>query len=341
MNILVIGNFYTGAFGKHTAEVLEDMGHTVFHFEPGIKFKHNTILGKRWNTVRYTLYTEVFSKMSAVRNRNVKPLYSLLSENSIDLTIVLHDYLDPSQVKKIKEKTKSPIVLWFPDALSNFKKSMFLIAAYDILFFVDKYIVHELRNDYNLNTYYLPQACYPKYHQKVQLSSEEQKLYGCDIGNVGNMYPARIALYRQLKNYNFKMWGDLPPVWANDPIVKPMLQGVAVHHEEKAKAFNGAKIILNNLHPAVINGVNKRTFEVAGCGAFQLIKHRDALEDLFIEGKEIVSYKNFNDLIEKIDYYLQNDKEREEIAKAAMIRAHKEHTLEIRLQELIDQITNN
>ncbi|RLD59737.1 MAG: hypothetical protein DRJ01_10930, partial [Bacteroidetes bacterium] len=268
MNIIIVGNFYTGAFGRHIAEVLTEMKHNVFRFEPGIKFKHNSILGKRWNTIRYTMYNEVFSKMSFVKNNDVKKLFVTAEQNKIDLTIVLHDYLSASHVKRLKNITKSPVVIWFPDALSNFKKSMFLTANYDVQFFVDKYISDTLKTDFRINTGYLPQACFPKYHFKTTLTKDEKQIFGCQITNVGNMYPARIALYRQLTKYDMKMWGDLPPVWADDDGIKPMMQGKHVHHEEKSKAFNGAKIVLNNLHPAVINGMNKRTFEITGCGAF-------------------------------------------------------------------------
>ena len=335
MNILVVGNFYTEAFGQHIAEALEDMEHSVFKFEPGIKFKHNSFLGTKWNTIRYTLYNEILLKLPLFQNKNEKPLFKICANNKIDLTIVLHDFLIPKQVRLLKEKTLSPVILWFPDAISNFKKSMFLTAGYDYLFFVDKYIVSELKNDFRLNTYYLPQACYPKYHYKVNLNKKEKQIYGCDISNVGNMYPARIALYRQLTKYHIKMWGDSPPVWADTGEIMPMLQKKYIHSEEKSKAFNGAKIVLNNLHPAVINGLNKRTFETTGCGAFLLVKYRPALEELYDVGKEVVAYHNFDDMIEKIDYYLAHDEERKKIAEAGYKRAHKDHTLEIRLKEML------
>ena len=338
MNILVIGNYYTGAFGKHVAETLEDMKHSVFRFEPGIRFNHNSIFGKRWNNIKYTLYNEVFSKMNTVQNKNINPLFKIVENNKIDLAIILHDYLTASQVEQLKKITQSPVILWFPDALSNFKKSMFLTANYDVQFFVDKYISNTLKTDFRINTGYLPQACYPKYHFKTNLTENEKQIYGCEIANAGNMYPARIALYRQLSKYNIKMWGSLPPVWANDNAIKPMMQKKHVHHEEKSKAFNGAKIVLNNLHPAVINGTNKRTFEIGGCGAFQLVKYRPALDDLFDVGKEIIAYLSFDDMIEKIEYYLKNDDERTKIAEAGYKRAHKDHTLEIRLISMFKTI---
>jgi len=338
MNILVVGNFYSGAFGLHISETLKEMGHNPFHFEPGLKFSKNSIFGKRWNNVKYTVYNEILTKIPIIHNTNLKPLYKIIKKNKIDLTVVLHDYFRSDEIKKIKDITNSPVSLWFPDAFSNFKKSMFLISGYDYLFFVDKYISDELKKDLNLNTFYLPQACFPKYHYKTELTEKEKNIYGCDIANAGNMYPARIALYRQLSKYNFKMWGSLPPVWAYDKQIESILQKKHVHHKEKSKAFNGAKIILNNLHPSVINGTNKRTFEVTGCGAFLLTKYRPALDDLFADGKEIVTYKNFDEMIEKINFYLRHNDLRRQIANAGMKRTHKDHTLKIRLTKMLSII---
>jgi len=334
MNILIVGNFYTEAFGQHVAETLEDMQHTVFRFEPGIKFKHNSVFGKRWNTIRQSIYNEILIKVNTFDTFEKRPLFKIVKENEIDLTIVLKDYLNPKQLSLLKNYTSAPVILWFPDAIINFNRSMFLIAGYDALFFHDKYIVKELVSNYNLNTYYLPQGCYPKYHYKIKMTSNDNKIYGCDISNVGNMYPARIALFNQLTKYNIKIWGNLPPIWADNKKINLMLQGKYVRLEEKIKAFNGAKIVLNNLHPAEINGVNKRTFEATGCGAFLMVNYRPALEELYDIGKEVVAYHNFDDMIEKIDYYLTHEEERQKIAEAGYKRTHKDHTLEKRLNKL-------
>ncbi len=338
MNILIIGKFNEDSFGLHVAETFEDMKHKVFRFEPGYKYKFNNAFNRKFNNIKMSLYNDFFSKINYIKKQNSKPLLKIIVTEKIDLTIVLHDFLLPEEVSIIKEKTKSPIVLWFPDALSNFKKSMFLIAKYDFLFFVDKYIVEELKNDLKLNTYFLPQACYPKYHNKVELTVKDLEKFACDIANAGNMYPSRIALYKQLQKYDLKMWGSPPAVWAKDNSLHKIMQNQVVHNHEKSKAFNAAKIVLNNLHPAVINGVNKRTFEIDGCGGFQITKYRPIVESLFENDKEIVTYSKFDELIEKIDYYLNHENERKIIAEAGMKRAHKDHTYEVRLKEMLKLI---
>ena len=49
---------------------------------------------------------------------------------------------------------------------------------------------------------------------------------------------------------------------------------------------------------------------------FLLVEKSPAFSELFEEGKEIVSFSNYEDLLKKVNYYLKNDAEREKIAEA-------------------------
>jgi spore maturation protein CgeB len=217
---------------------------------------------------------------------------------------------------------------------------MFFIAGYDYLFFSDKYIVNKLKSELDLNTHYLPQCFSTFKHQKVTLTDADAATYNCDITNAGNLYPSRAALYKHLTKYNFKMWGYPPAIWLKVPELDQIIMDKSVFNEEKSKVFLAAKIVLNNLHPAVIDGVNKRTFEIPACGGFQITSYRDATNELFEVGKEIVCYENLNDLKEKIEYYLNptNERERLAIAEAGYKRAQKEHSYQHRIKQMLNTI---
>ncbi|PIR26825.1 MAG: hypothetical protein COV41_00565, partial [Candidatus Brennerbacteria bacterium CG11_big_fil_rev_8_21_14_0_20_43_10] len=60
----------------------------------------------------------------------------------------------------------------------------------------------------------------------------------------------------------------------------------------------------------------------------------DNLRDYYVDGKEIVIFKDTADMIEKIKYYLAHDKEREAIAQAGYERTIREHTYEQRFREI-------
>jgi len=136
------------------------------------------------------------------------------------------------------------------------------------------------------------------------------------------------------------MWGNPLAIWLKVPELNKMIMNEAVFNTNKSKAFKAAKIVLNNLHPAVIDAVNKRGFEICGTGGFQIISDRPAVYELFEVGKEIITYKDLDDLKNKIDYFLDpiNKNERINIAQAGYKRAMKDHTYEIRLTQLLKTV---
>lgn len=101
------------------------------------------------------------------------------------------------------------------------------------------------------------------------------------------------------------------------------------------KAFRGVKIVVNNFYCSEIWGVNVRTFEAAGADALQMVGWRPWLEQLFVDGRELVAFRGVQDLKRRIDYWLPRENECREIARAGMRRAHAEHTYRLRLDLLL------
>ena len=104
---------------------------------------------------------------------------------------------------------------------------------------------------------------------------------------------------------------------------------------DMVNAINSYKIHLNC---NIADDINYRTFETTGCGTFLLTNYTPGLEKLFDIGKEIVVYNDLEDLDNKVKYYLDNEDEREKIAKAGYERVKSEHTYLERSKKLIDII---
>jgi len=136
-----------------------------------------------------------------------------------------------------------------------------------------------------------------------------------------------------------KLWGGAPPLWMPQGPVAAMHQGRPVLNEEKARAFLGAKIVLNNLHFGEIWGANVRMFEAAGIGAFQMVDWRPGIAQLFEDGKELVTFRSVADLKRLIDIYLPQAEERRAIGEAGKRRAHAEHTYRHRLDLLLETLS--
>lgn len=108
----------------------------------------------------------------------------------------------------------------------------------------------------------------------------------------------------------------------------------AVFGSEMYKALKKAKIVVNTIGSVHLKNsdgsnqydlseghtINMRLFEATGCGVMILTKEHDSLTDYFEAGKEVATYRDQLDLIQKIRYYLQHDAERQEIALAGQKR---------------------
>ncbi len=104
--------------------------------------------------------------------------------------------------------------------------------------------------------------------------------------------------------------------------------------------FSGHNIIQNlqALTGKLRRQIKGRTFEVPACGGFLLTGHADNLSEYYVAGKEIVSFTNTSDLIEKCQYYLAHEAERQKIAQAGYERTVKEHSYEHRFKQIFSAL---
>jgi spore maturation protein CgeB len=84
--------------------------------------------------------------------------------------------------------------------------------------------------------------------------------------------------------------------------------------------------------------ITRRIFEGMACGKMVLTDKLDisrGLEELFIDGEDIVLYNDMFDCIEKMNYYNENEEERERIAYNGMVKVIANHTQIQRVDKLI------
>ena len=337
-HVLVIGQFYTDSVASHIAETLGQMGYPTVRFEPAFPID-GTTTGLRKHVAKAVRRIEDLTQgLPLMRSRFAGRLRDAARSANIGLTLVCHDYLQPNEVDELREITRAPVALWFPDHIGRFGRAWLLNACYDGLFFKDPYIVETLQRSLDKPIFYLPEAYNPHRHQVRTEQTGDAENLACDLCTAGNLYSYRTEFFAQLSGYDVRIWGYPPPLWMKTGAINSMIQNRYVGNAEKAAAFRAAKICLNNLHPAEIYGLNARAFEIAGCGGFQLLDWRPALRDLFIDGEELVSFRSMADLREKIDHYLAHDAERNAIADRGRARALRDHTFEHRLRLLIDTV---
>jgi hypothetical protein len=130
---------------------------------------------------------------------------------------------------------------------------------------------------------------------------------------VGSLTPRRKILLDQIKQHF--------------PVVVASAFG-----EELVRLLNRAKIVLN-IHADEYLDTETRVYETLGCRAF-LLSEQLSPENPFTD-KELVQAGNFNELTDKIDYYLRQEDERAAIAEKGYRSVHTRHTYVHRAQEIV------
>ena len=90
----------------------------------------------------------------------------------------------------------------------------------------------------------------------------------------------------------------------------------------------------NFMDPNMIWGVNFRDFEAPMSGALLITQFSKELEHFYEDGKEVISFNNEHELLDKVNFYSRNKKSGEIIAQAGYERAIKDHTWESRFRDL-------
>lgn len=110
------------------------------------------------------------------------------------------------------------------------------------------------------------------------------------------------------------------------------------YNEEMPYLFRLSKVNLNISLRSIKNGIPLRAMDILGCGGFLLTNFQEDFLRHFEDGKHFVSYTSLQDALEKCDYYIEHDELRQQIADNAKEIMSKEHTFEIRLQQMLNHI---
>jgi spore maturation protein CgeB len=188
---------------------------------------------------------------------------------------------------------------------------------------------------------YIPTGCDPEIHHPVELTPEQQADLACDISFAGAGYANRIAMFKGLTDYDFKIWGVDWIAYELRALVRN--PGQRFSPEDFARIVAASKINLN-LHSSIAtdgvdanaDAVNPRVFEIAACGGFQLCDPCTNLDALFDFDSEIPVYRGLPELRKKLDYFLRHDDDRREYARRARERALRDHTYQKRAQSMLE-----
>lgn len=260
-----------------------------------------------------------------------------------DLVVFIHTHGwetpgEPLSVvfKKLKKK-KIPVItyhldLWFglqreKDLKDDFYKEL------SYFFTVDKLMADWFNENTKVKGYFIPAGVYD---QEVKMMKPQQVGYSIVFTGSGTYHP-EFPYRTELISFLKQTYGRKFIHIGNDGQVS------ARHGLELNQIYRNAKITVGDTLNIGFNYPyysSDRLFEQTGRGAFTIYPHIKGIDDWFVDGKEIVTYKHgdLEDLKQKIDYYLNAADEREAIRLAGHLRTANQHTYKHRWTEILNEV---
>lgn len=205
-----------------------------------------------------------------------------------------------------------PLAVWNSDTHLGYEYRLNKSKRADVVFCAQKRAAEEMGRDGIENPLWLPHAVEPLAYPKTDYASKKYDV--CFIGNLNskNRVDALDRLFREFPNFYFG---------------KKLF-------EDAADTFCQSKIVFNI---SMLDDVNMRTFEAMATGSFLLTNWIPTIEELFEDGKHLALYRSEEEMIDKAKYYIKHDEERENIAKAGYEEVMSKHTIQARVNRIIEE----
>jgi hypothetical protein len=313
--IVFLGNFqFSFTSETHHVRSLEALGHEVVKLQEGVA-KSNRILNE-------ALDSDLFIWVHT---------HGWKTFGNFSMQHVL------KQLKRVNIPTMTyHLDLWFGLQRQNDLDKDPIYQYIDHFFTVDKLMADWFNENTLVKGHFLPAGVYEE--ECYMHNSYDGKTFKHDVVFVGSKryhpeYPYRPELIDFLR----KTYGDRFLHVGGDGDTGTLRGNDLNKIYAKSKIAIGDSLNIGFNYPYY---TSDRLFESTGRGGFTIYPRIKGLEDYFEDEKEIVFYEhgNFKDLSSKIDKYLLEDSERENIRKAGHERAKNEHTYLNRWKAILDEL---
>lgn len=102
--------------------------------------------------------------------------------------------------------------------------------------------------------------------------------------------------------------------------------------------FRHSKINLNLTLRSIHSGIPLRCFDIIGAGGFLLSNYQADFTDCFVEDQDYVCFSSYEDMMNRISYYLQHEDEIRDIKKNGFRTLSKNHTYIHRVKEILSYL---
>lgn len=230
-----------------------------------------------------------------------------------------------------------PTVVWMEEQAHTDRRHVEYVRDVRLLCLSTPRLVREYREQGVHNATFMLSGFSPAFHSPVSRAAGEG--YDRDvafIGGPGHMGDRPEFLAWLAQTQDLEIFGRVEP-WL--PYLRrfPQLRfGREVRSRDYAEVCARSKVVLglNQDHTSGYYFSN-RLFLTMACRGFHLIHYVPGTEDLFERGEHLDWFHDRHECLERLDYYLSHDEEREQIAAAGYHEAMAAHGYARRVEEIL------
>lgn len=333
MIIVIVGALEnrTEALESCYARAFSAIGHEVFRWDPVLALARQSRAGRLGKVFSQFVHVEAWLRKSnlellALVTRLKPQLLLVIGTNGVRAGTL-------GQVRVQSPQTK--LFCLYPDSPHNLDADRILcLPMFDHILVSSPGWIEPFQRLGGKQVDYLPFAADTVIHKPVV--SETKEPY--QIAFVGTWRLERELFLEQFCDLDLAVWGS--SYWrsrtkAGSPL-KHKWVGKSLAYEDFPQACSNTKIMINLIDGHTWPGPNMRCFELAGCGAFQLVTRTPTVSEIFSEGTNIECFETIEEARSKIDHYLRNDEGRMRIAQAGrQLILDRNHTYTSRAESII------
>ena len=317
MKVLYIGQYTNGTTSKMRADTLRSILQSQI-------FKIIDTHVPFYNTQRFWRSFGFRYKRGSLINNINKYIVAALKDETYDLIWVDKAVFITPKTTALMRSRASKLVHFTPDPAFTFHKSKLFLKSlpyYDFLVTTKSYeLEHYYKYIKTEKVLYATQGFDAKLHKpsKHPFSKKEGFVF------IGHYEDQRGEVLEKLLQNDIKItlagikWHQFAKKHQNNPNL--IYLGDGVYGEDYVKTLQNAKMAWGALSKWVPELHTTRTFEIPACGT-ALVTERNLETQSFFKDDEAIFYTNENDLIEKITFFMNNDKPLEVLTKKGASRA--------------------
>lgn len=278
---------------------------------------------------KVSIAEEIASRGHTLTIKHVKEAKNMLSlVNSVNPDFIFLMRTELTINPKIKKRIKVPVVGFDFSGLKGHIVNV-INDSYDL--YVTAHYETFLKHKDQFPIHYNPVACDFRFHKKMNLKKD------IDMSMIGHKFHPTFhnknireeiinRLRTDLPGYTLRAFGK---GWDGKHIVG----------QEFLNMINRSKVgldIMEDWRP-----ISHRMFEYGACGVPVITYDRPEVFMYFVKDKEVLTYKTYEELLEKLKYYLDNENLLKKVGLAALKRCEADHDISNRVDKLLDFLDKN